>query len=227
MVCHIYLQGVRIDSGNLFDLTIKTRKMLDKAGLKNTQIVVSNSLDEFKIEDYLAKGAPIDMFGVGENLITAKSNPVFGGVYKLVALEQNNKIIPKIKLSEDADKTTNPDLKNIFRIYDENGIIFTDILARHNEKLLCQKLKNGYVIENLREKVMENGKRIIPKQTPQETRENLKKQIKKIKPKALKLKDAESYKIELTKKLKKLKLNLIDKNSIENNEKQKKLYNLV
>jgi nicotinate phosphoribosyltransferase len=89
------LAGIRIDSGDLAYLSKKTRDMLDEAGLKETKIVVSNSLDENIITSLLLQGAPIDSFGVGENLITAKSNPVFGGVYKLVAIENENKIIPK------------------------------------------------------------------------------------------------------------------------------------
>ncbi|MCQ2432230.1 MAG: nicotinate phosphoribosyltransferase, partial [Clostridia bacterium] len=113
---------IRLDSGDLTYLTKKARKMLDEAGWPECKIVVSNSLDEYIIRDIIRQGAQIDSFGVGERLITAKSDPVFGGVYKLVAKEdKDGNMIPKIKISENAGKITNPHFKRVFRIYDKDS----------------------------------------------------------------------------------------------------------
>ncbi|MGB4439820.1 MAG: nicotinate phosphoribosyltransferase [Sedimentibacter sp.] len=128
------LKGVRIDSGDIAYLSKKCRKMLNEAGLQDCTIVASNSLDEFIITDILDQGAQIDSFGVGERLITAKSEPVFGCVYKLVAIEKNGEIIPKIKISENEEKITNPGYKKVWRLYDrkaDNPI--ADVVAMHNE----------------------------------------------------------------------------------------------
>ena len=111
--------GIRLDSGDLAYLSKQARKMLDEAGLEECQIVVSNSLDEYIIRDVILEGACIDSFGVGERLITAKSEPVFGGVYKLVALETDGRLTPKIKISENVEKITNPGFKHVFRLYDK------------------------------------------------------------------------------------------------------------
>ena len=113
-------KGVRIDSGDITYLTNKSRKMLNEAGYEDVKIIVSNSLDEHIIRDVQNQGAKIDSFGVGERLITAKSEPVFGGVYKLVAIDKDNTIIPKIKISESEGKITNPGFKKIYRIFDKN-----------------------------------------------------------------------------------------------------------
>ncbi len=128
------LKGVRIDSGDIAYLSKKCRKMLNEAGLNDCNIVASNSLDEFIITDLLDQGAKVDSFGVGERLITAKSEPVFGCVYKLVAIEKNGEIIPKIKISENEEKITNPGYKRVWRLYDkkaDNPI--ADVVALSNE----------------------------------------------------------------------------------------------
>ena len=131
--------GIRLDSGDITYLTKKARAMLDAAGLTECKIVVSNSLDENIIRDILYQGAKIDSFGVGERLITAKSQPVFGGVYKLVAIEREGVIIPKIKISENPEKITNPHFKKIYRIYDENGKASADLLCVHDEEIDTDK----------------------------------------------------------------------------------------
>lgn len=126
--------GIRLDSGDITYLTKKARKMLDDAGFTDCKIVVSNSLDENIIRDIILQGAKIDSFGVGERLITAKSNPVFGGVYKLVAKEENGEIVPKIKISENPEKITNPHFKKVYRIYDkQNGKATADLICVHDE----------------------------------------------------------------------------------------------
>ena len=127
------LKGVRIDSGDLAYLSKRVRKMLDDAGLNDCKIVVSNSLDEITIMSLLNQGAAIDSFGVGERLITAKSEPVFGAVYKLVAISNGDKFEPRIKISENVEKITNPGLKKVYRIYDENGHAVADMLAMPDE----------------------------------------------------------------------------------------------
>lgn len=115
------LKGVRLDSGDIAYLSKKCRRMLNDAGLHDCAIVASNSLDEFIISDLLDQGAKIDSFGVGERLITAKSEPVFGCVYKLVAVEKDGRVIPRIKISENEEKITNPGYKKVWRLYDKKG----------------------------------------------------------------------------------------------------------
>lgn len=127
--------GIRLDSGDISYLSKRARKMLDDAGLKECKIVASNSLDEHLIGDLMMQGAEIDVFGVGECLITSSSTPVFGGVYKLVAVEDDSgKIIPKIKVSENVSKITNPHFKKVYRYYDnESKKALADELCIYNE----------------------------------------------------------------------------------------------
>ena len=127
--------GIRMDSGDMAYLSRKARKMLDEAGWTECQISVSNALDEYLIENLLHQGAKIDMFGVGERLITAKSEPVFGGVYKLVAVEKDDgTIVPKIKISENIGKITNPHFKKLYRFYgNDTGKAIADYMCLHDE----------------------------------------------------------------------------------------------
>ena len=127
--------GIRLDSGDMAYLSRKARKMLDGAGWTECKISVSNSLDEYIIEDLLHQGAQIDMFGVGERLITAKSEPVFGGVYKLTAVENaDGTITPKIKISENTGKITNPHYKKLYRFYgNDTGKAIADYLCIYDE----------------------------------------------------------------------------------------------
>ena len=126
--------GIRLDSGDIAYLSQKARKMLDEAGWETCQISASNSLDEHLIQDLLLQGAKIDMFGVGERMITAKSEPVFGGVYKLVAVEKDGEIIPKIKVSENVEKITVPHFKKIYRLYgNDTGKAIADYMTVYDE----------------------------------------------------------------------------------------------
>ena len=127
--------GIRLDSGDIAYLTREARKMLDAAGWTECQISASNSLDEYIIRDLIQQGAQIDMFGVGERMITARSEPVFGGVYKLAAVEDaDGNITPKIKVSENVDKITNPHFKKIYRIFDkETGKAEADYITVWDE----------------------------------------------------------------------------------------------
>ena len=125
--------GIRIDSGDLAYLSKKARKMLDAAGLEDAKIIVSNSLDEFTILSILKQEAPINAFGVGERMITARSEPVFGGVYKLCAVGRDGIWEPRIKISDTVEKTTNPGLKDVYRIYGEDGMAIADLIVQAGE----------------------------------------------------------------------------------------------
>lgn len=127
-------KGIRIDSGDITYLSRVARKMLDEAGFPDCRIVASNALDEYIIHDILVQGAEVDQFGVGERLITSRSEPVFGGVYKLAAIVEGDRIIPKIKLSENVGKITNPGFKQVWRLYDRgSGKALADVLTHHDE----------------------------------------------------------------------------------------------
>lgn len=127
------LKGVRLDSGDLAYLSKNVREMLDASGLTDCKIIASNSLDEYTITSILNQGGCIDSFGVGERLITAKSDPVFGAVYKLVAVHQDRVCLPKIKISETFEKITNPGRKKLYRIFDKNGRAVADLLTGADE----------------------------------------------------------------------------------------------
>ena len=127
-------KGIRIDSGDIAYLSKRARVMLDEAGYPDVGIVASNSLDEYLIRDLLLQGAQITSFGVGENLITSKSTPVFGGVYKLAAIESGGRLVPKIKVSESIEKITVPDFKKLYRFYSrENGKAMADYITTFDE----------------------------------------------------------------------------------------------
>ena len=134
------LKGVRLDSGDLAYLSKKVRKALDVAGMEDCAIVVSNSIDEQLIQALNIQGAKIDSFGVGERLITSKSEPVFGGVYKLAAVENRatGEFEPRIKISENVEKIINPGRKKLFRVYDENHLSKYDVVALYDEQLIPQ-----------------------------------------------------------------------------------------
>ena len=168
--------AIRLDSGDLTYLTKKARKMLDEAGLPFCKIVASNSLDEYIIRDLLRQGAQIDAFGVGERLITSKSDPVFGGVYKISAIEdEKGNIIPKIKISENIAKITLPGVKIPWRLYDnETGKAIADVICMNYEKIddsrayeifdpvhtWKRKTVTNFTAKKLQIKIMEKGKQV-------------------------------------------------------------------
>ena len=131
--------GIRIDSGDLGYLTQKSREMLDAAGFTNAKIVISNSLDEYTIRSILDQGGKVDSFGVGERLITSRSEPVFGAVFKLCAVEENGKFEPRIKISDSVEKITNPGIKDVYRIYDKCGHAIADLITGHGEEVDMRK----------------------------------------------------------------------------------------
>lgn len=220
--------GIRIDSGDITYLTKKCRKILDEAGYSDCKIVISNSLDEYIIRDVLDQGACIDSFGVGERLITAKSEPVFGGVYKLVAIERNGKIIPKIKISENEEKITNPGFKKITRIFDkETDSALADVISLANEDLSTKKdieifnpvhtwkrktLSNFY-LKDLQEQIFKNGELIYKTPTTLEIKEYAKKETEKLWPEILRLENPHTYYVDLSTELWKLKNDLLNKYS--------------
>ena len=133
------LKGIRIDSGDLAYLSKESRKLLDAAGLEDCIIMASNSLDEYTIYSLNRQGAKLDGYGVGEKLITSSSTPVFGAVYKLVAVNKNGEFVPKIKISETAEKITNPGIKEVYRVYDKSGKAVADYLAVKGEVIEADK----------------------------------------------------------------------------------------
>ncbi len=129
-------KGIRIDSGDVTYLSRKARQMLDEAGFEDCRITASNALDETLIADMIHQGACVDSFGVGERLITAASDPVFGGVYKLAAVEENGEIVPRIKISENVTKITNPCFKKVWRLYDNaSDKAIADVITLHSETI--------------------------------------------------------------------------------------------
>ena len=152
-------KAVRIDSGDITYLSNKIRKILDENGFQDCKIMASNSLDEYIIRDTIIQGAKIDLFGVGERLITSKSEPVFGGVYKLVAVEdEKGNIIPKIKISENVEKITLPHFKKVYRFYsNETGKAMADLVALQSEEIDDSKPYTLFdPIHTWKQKVVEN-----------------------------------------------------------------------
>jgi len=217
------LAGIRIDSGDLAYLSKAARKMFDDAGLEDAKICVSNSLDENVIEELLRQNAPIDSFGVGENLITAKSQPVFGGVYKLVAIEKDNYLMPKIKISENVEKITNPGFKDIVRFYDANGKIITDVITLFGEKMPSKeytlidpdntwktKKINNFTAKKLKCKMIENGNLVYDMKTVEERRENVKQELDTLWEENLRLQNPQTFIVSLSEKLLKIKNQLLN-----------------
>lgn len=167
--------GIRIDSGDITYITGKVRKMLDDAGYPDCKICVSNSLDEYLIRDMIMQGAKVDSFGVGERLITASSESVFGGVYKLAAVEKDGEVIPKIKISENTAKITIPGIKIPWRLFDnETGKAIADVITLNHEKIddtkpyeifdpvhtWKRKTVENFTAKKLQVKVFEKGKQV-------------------------------------------------------------------
>lgn len=210
-------KGVRIDSGDITYLSKKARKMLDEAGFEDCKIVASNSLDEYIIRDMLLQGAQVDSFGVGERLITASSTPVFGGVYKLVAVEDDEgNIIPKIKISENVAKITTPGFKNVYRLYDnETGKAMADLITLADETIDDEQPYELFdpdhtwkrkTIENftsvpLKEKIFENGKFIGKDRDIRELRDYCAAQIDTLWDEVKRFENPHNFYVDLSQKL--------------------------
>lgn len=226
------LKGIRLDSGDIAYLSKAARKMLDEAGMKDCKITASNSLDEYLISDLLLQGAEIDIFGVGENLITSKSNPVFGGVYKLVAIENGNKLESKIKLSENPEKVTNPGFKKLYRFYHKKtNKAVGDLLTLRDEVVDDSKpyilfhpvhtwkktVLTDYYVKELQVKIFDKGICVYSYPSIQEIREYCKGQVETLWEESLRLKNPHKYYVDLSEKLWTLKYDLINEYSSEEN----------
>lgn len=173
--------GIRIDSGDLCALSKSLRKLLDEAGLNEAKIVASGALDEIRIKQILQNGACIDAFGVGERLITAKSAPVLGCVYKLVAKEQNGKITPTIKISEEASKISLPHYKKLYRFFDKNsGEAVFDKLYLHDENINEILHDKDYMAKELHIPYFKNGVRVYEKPSLEQIRIYAQKEVSKL-----------------------------------------------
>lgn len=178
------LKGIRLDSGDLAYLAKHARNMLDNAGMEDCKIMASNSLDEYTITSILSQGGPIDIFGVGERLITSKTDPVFGAVYKIVGIEKQGQWEPRIKVSESVTKITNPGLKNVYRVYSAEGKAIAELLTLPGEKPSTDSpycyidpekpWKELYfencTFKNMQELVIKDGKQIVKSPTLKEIR---------------------------------------------------------
>jgi nicotinate phosphoribosyltransferase len=217
--------AIRLDSGDIAYLSKKARKMLDEAGLKNCKIVASNSLDEYIIRDLLLQGAQVDIFGVGERLITSKSSPVFGGVYKLVAVENNGIIEPKIKISENISKITTPHFKKVYRLFDrESSQAIADQLCVYDEVIDDSKELTIFdpnavwkkkTISNFRAKellvpVFLNGKRVYNSPSINEIQAYCKEQTDLLWDEVKRFENPHAYYVDLSQKLWNIKQKLLE-----------------
>ena len=221
--------GIRLDSGDMAYLTQKARQMLDEAGWTECQISVSNSLDEYIIQDLLRQDAKIDLFGVGERLITARSEPVFGGVYKLVAVENSDgSVTPKIKISENVAKITNPHYKKLYRFFgNDTGKAIADYLAIYDEVVddsrdmeifdpeATWKRKNVYnfTAKELQVPIFQKGQLVYRLPTLEEVRTYCAAQVDTLWDEIKRFDNPQTYHVDLSQKLWDIKYGLLKKNA--------------
>lgn len=217
--------GIRIDSGDITYLTQKVRKMLDDAGWTECRIVISNSLDEYLIRELIRQGACVDAFGVGERLITAKSDPVFGGVYKLCAVEDDmGRIIPKIKISENVGKITTPHFKKLYRLRGrDTGKAEADLICLHDETvddtkpielfdpehIWKRKILENYTATELLVPVFKGGKQVYKLPKLEEIRAHCKAEIEGMWDEVRRFNNPHNYYVDLSEKLWKLKQEML------------------
>ena len=215
------LKGIRIDSGDLAYLSKKARKMLDEAGFTDATICLSNGLDENTIKSLISQGACIDSIGAGDNIAASKER--VGGVYKLVAVEKESAIIPKIKVSEDAIKTINPGYKKVYRFFDkETGYALGDVIAVADEKIPTDKFTlihpteewkqttiENYEVKELQIPIFKDGEQVYEVPSAKERKEYCTDQFKTIYPEIKRSSNPHGYYVDLTKKLLNLKKQLI------------------
>lgn len=221
------LEGVRVDSGDIAYLSKNIRKELDKAGLEDCKIIASNSFDEYIIKSLIDQGAQINSFGVGENLICSKSTPVFGGVYKLSSVYKDGEFIPKIKISDNVEKLTNPGYKDLYRIYDkESGKAMGDLIALHGEDINENRNvtiyhpeniwknktfeKGTFTIKPLHEPIFKNGQLVYNCPSIEEIREYSKEQLNTLWDEIFRFEYPQTYYVDLSKKLLDLKLSMLE-----------------
>ena len=219
--------AIRLDSGDISYLSKKARKMLDEAGLQCCKITASNSLDEYLIRDLMMQGAEIDTFGVGERLITSQSCPVFGGVYKLAAVEdENGKITPKIKISENIGKITNPHFKKVYRLFDkESGKAIADQICVFDEKIddkqplkifdqyavWKSKIIENYTAKELLVPVFKNGEQVYKTPGIKEIQRYCLEQVELLWDEVKRFENPHSYYVDLSDRLWKLKNEMLEK----------------
>ena len=221
------MQGVRIDSGDMAYLSKKIRKALDEAGMEDCNIVVSNSLDEYLIQSLIQQGAKINSMGVGENLVCSKSTPVFGGVYKMSSIYENGEMIPKIKVSENIEKVTNPAYKDLYRLSDkESGKALADLMTLHgevldpNEDLTIYHQMNSwknktiekgtYTVKNLLEPIFVNGELVYDVPNLKDVRAYSEQEFTTIWDEIQRFEYPQTYYVDLSKKLLDLKLKMLE-----------------
>lgn len=221
--------GIRIDSGDITYLSKKARKMLDDAGFPDCKICASNSLDEYIIRDMLLQGAEVDTFGVGERLITSSSQPVFGGVYKLVAVEdENGNIKPKIKISENVEKITTPCFKNLWRLYDKDtNKAIADVITLHDEAIddkkpyelfdpeytWKRKTVDNYIAIPILKKYFENGKLIEEMPTIEHLKHYCQAHLDTLWDEVKRFENPHTYYVDLSQQLWDIKNELLKKNN--------------
>lgn len=221
-------KGIRIDSGDITYLSKKARKMLDDAGFPDCNIVASNSLDELIIRDMLMQGAQVDSFGVGERLITAASAPVFGGVYKIVAVEEDGVPVPRIKLSENVQKITTPCAKKLYRLYDkESGKALADVITLPEEELegldeyelfdpnytWKRKIVKNFIAKPLLVKIFDKGESCYQSPDIKEIKQFCNSQIETLWDEVKRFENPHTYYVDLSDKLWSEKKRLLDEYS--------------
>ena len=216
--------AIRLDSGDIAYLSKKARKMLDDAGLPNCKITASNALDEYLIRDLIMQGAAIDTFGVGERMITAASEPVFGGVYKLAAVEdKDGNITPKIKISENVGKITNPHFKKVCRLYDRDGMALADQICVHDEVIdptkpltifdqfavWKTKTLTDFTVRELQVPVFRHGELVYKLPTLKEIKANCEKELDTLWDEVKRFENPHNYYVDLSEKLWRIKNQLL------------------
>ncbi len=222
-------KGIRLDSGDITYLSCKAREMLDEAGYPDCKIVASNSLDEYLIRDMLIQGAKVDLYGVGERLIASKSSAVLDGVYKLVAVEDSDgNITPKIKISENVQKITNPHFKKVYRLYDNTNFkAVADLLCVYDETVdntkpieifdpnytwKRQTLEN-YTARELLIPIFIGGKLVYEKPNLEEIRAHCERELETMWDSVLRFENPHEHYVDLSQKLWNIKQELLSSNS--------------
>ncbi|NTV90152.1 MAG: nicotinate phosphoribosyltransferase [Clostridiales bacterium] len=223
-------KGIRIDSGDMAYLSKEARRMLDDAGFSDCRIIASNSLDEYIIRDILVQGARVDLFGVGERLITSRSEPVFGGVYKMVAIEDDGVIIPKIKLSENVGKITNPGFKQVWRLFDKmTGKAIADVLTLEGEEIdedkpyvlfdpeytWKRKTIKGFSARRLMKRIFDKGECVYECPDLKTVRYYCREQVNTLWDEVLRFENPHVYYVDLSKQLWDMKEQLLREYSVE------------
>jgi len=223
--------GIRIDSGDITYLTRECRRILDEEGLKDCKIVISNSLDEYIIRDVILEGACIDSFGVGERLITAKSEPVFGSVYKLSCIGRNGKLEPRMKISENVEKITNPGFKKVVRFFDkETGKALADVIMLREEPMpdgkpyeifdpnavWKRKVLENYEARELLVPIFQKGEFVYKEPEIEEIKKTCREQVDTLWGSILRFENPQTYYVDLSKPLWNLKHDLLNKYGADN-----------